>query len=151
MWQHLKCETEAQWQNICTRGLYVVQNANWNKTNWLWSSAEGSHNEMLAAFLCSWYPMNKLGLLNRKIGIWKTLGANLYPLLDYSDNLFKLSRNTAADSKASGWKILVLNNSGKRWNIIHLNWRISALLSIYSSIFKPKKKKIWNNSLLYFF
>lgn len=87
--QHLKCETEAWWQNICVRGLYTVLNANCNKTNWLWSS-KGSDKEILAAFLCSWYFVNKLGPLNQKTGVWETLGANLYLLLDYSDNLFKL-------------------------------------------------------------
>lgn len=50
----------------------MVPNANEKKTNQLQSSSGGLDNEMLAASLCSWYPMNTLKLLYRKIG---SLGA----------------------------------------------------------------------------
>lgn len=102
---------------------------------------------MLILFLGSGYSKNKSGCFNRKISVWKTLGANLYLLLGYSENLFKVSGNTMTGSWTSRWNILVPHNSGERWCMTYSDLRISSSPRVYYLVFKPKKNKMWNNSL----
>lgn len=133
MRHHLQCEIEAWWQN--KRAEHGTKHKVKPTTYGL--SSGGSDTGMLAVFLCSWYTVNKLKLLNRKIGVWEQTCIST----DFTDNLFKLREHTMAESETSGWKTLVLSTVGK--GEVFINWYlgISSPPRVYSFFFKLGRKK----------